>query len=175
MDGRKHVVLGISAGLLAAAGVHKLEPSLLTPALGSAIVFGSTIGSVLPDMDSDKSSISSMTYLSVPIVTISNVLNEITLSPNHRGFMHDLTFWILVSILCWKFLPLGWFISILGIFVGIFSHLFADMFNPSGIRVFFIKHISVLRVAYGSAMELIVWILMNAFMLAGAASLAFGL
>ena len=175
MEGRKHIVLGISAGLMASAGIYKLDPSLATPALVAASVFGSTIGSVLPDLDSDRSSVSSLAYISVPIGFISNFINEIISSPNHRGFMHDITFWALVVGLCYKFLPLGWFVSMCGLFVGVISHLVADAFNPSGVRILLFKSVRILGVSYNSLGEYAIWVILNVLCLAAASSLRFGL
>lgn len=87
------------------------------------IILGGILGSLLPDIDHPKSTISLKlkSYLFI----------------RHRGFTHSLTALLLLILLA------PWGEKILhynlyqGIIIGIISHIFLDSLTPSGVQLFF--------------------------------------
>lgn len=99
MKGSTHM----AAGCLAA---------VLIPGITATAAAGLIIGSVLPDIDSEKSLIGRQ----VPLIP--------KMLP-HRTITHGLLFMILLGML---YSPLG---------AGVGIHLFLDMFNPDGVKLFY--------------------------------------
>lgn len=100
-----------------------LHPSNLVEV---ALLFGcSTLGSLLPDIDHPESKINKYNPLSqmVGIVT------------KHREGTHSLLFIVIIGLmaLVYKFNVY----AIIGLYIGIFSHLLLDMMNPSGVPLMF--------------------------------------
>lgn len=73
----------------------------------------------------------------------------------HRWLMHDPSGYILLLFYSYFYFP-----SVLGLFLGVFSHLWLDLFNPSGIPILFgVKHIRLGKINSGSkASEIFTWI-----------------
>lgn len=87
------------------------------------IILGGILGSLLPDIDHPKSTISLKLKLYLFI--------------KHRGFTHSLTALFLFILIA------PWAGTILnqdlyrGIIIGIISHIFLDSLTPSGVQLFF--------------------------------------
>lgn len=89
------------------------------------------IGSVFPDIDNPDSSFGHMTKpVSTLIGSVSGAVGKT--GSNHRGVFHDFGAHLSGLVLSLLFMP-----SLAFFFMGTLSHLFLDMFNPSGIPVMF--------------------------------------
>lgn len=138
MNGNCHFIFGACVGvttvLLTNQGVD----------LGSATIMGSLLGSVFPDIDNPKSHFGALT---VPVSTVIGKIGSAfgKKGSHHRGIFHDPFFYIVGLVLTLKFAP---YLS--GLFVGALSHIFLDMFNPSGIRVLGVKFIRLAKLPSGS-------------------------
>ncbi|WP_077152488.1 metal-dependent hydrolase [Paraclostridium sordellii] len=105
-------------------------------------IYSLYIGSLFPDIDHPKS------YLDRRYPLLSNLINN---KFHHRGFTHSLLFiyllifiFLLVSIFLKIFYPrvyiiLGIYIFTIecGFILGCLSHIIFDMFNPSGVCLFY--------------------------------------
>lgn len=120
---------------------HITFAAAMTPLLPNshpASILGVLVGSLAPDIDIQGSPASKVLYIDV----------------EHRSFFHSITAALIIS------LPL-FFISkdfALGFFAGYLSHLFLDMFNPSGVPLFFPgqKRQRIMKIRVGSIGEYII-------------------
>lgn len=123
MKGSTHLSAGLAAGVALSlyAKIPPVEASVLTTLSG--------IGSLLPDLDVASSIIGRK----LPIT--SRLANSLF---GHRTVLHALLPWLTAFNLLWPVfaaVPLRWAIFA-GAAIGIMSHLFLDMLNPSGIPLF---------------------------------------
>jgi membrane-bound metal-dependent hydrolase YbcI (DUF457 family) len=146
MNGNCHFVFGGMTCAMLALNLDTVSESLglnNTPETAALLILGGLIGSILPDIDNPKSY---MGKLSVPvssmIFTVSEAFHHS--GANHRGMFHDPIIYILGSILSYLYCP-----YLLGIFIGCFTHLYLDAFNPAGIP-FLSRRIHVGKIASGS-------------------------
>ena len=121
------------------------------------LLFGCAfIGSLLPDIDHPNSKINKYNPLSTIICMVAQ----------HRSITHSLLWMVVVSLvgLLYKFNV--W--AIIGLNIGILSHLILDMMNPTGVPLFYPyrKMYRVCKISTGSAGE---WCVL------GAMGLIFGL
>lgn len=133
-----HIVFGTALSLIVLA-VFGLSSSLHW-----SIIFCAIIGSLLPDIDLPKSSIGKL------VTPLSKAIEK---RFGHRTITHSLLAWALVSVVFASFVFLFTFIFntvtdtpiqnlnlqirwISAFSIGYFSHLLLDMFNPSGVPLF---------------------------------------
>lgn len=102
-----HILFGATLGVLS-GHVQSAELAIIC------------IGAILPDIDSPQS------FIGRIFLPISERLYK---KFGHRKFIHSLVLWFPISILCWRF-HYGFLLCI-----GVWSHLFLDLFNRSGIEL----------------------------------------
>lgn len=124
MIGKQHLFTGIMVGTTL---------SLLYPTIGGSIIIGTSIGGILPDIDTPNSMISK-------IFTIANKI--INLFTPHRGITHDIGIFGVITTIFYLFYHQLFFTSFLwtvlpGVFLGILSHLVLDGFTRQGVPIFF--------------------------------------
>lgn len=158
MDGNCHFVFGASVGTaislnldLISAGLPNISNSAETATL---FILGGIIGGIFPDIDNP---VSHMGKLSIPI---SSMIGEISklfgkTGKNHRGVLHDPIVYIIGIVLSYMY-----FSPLVGFFVGCFSHVYLDMFNPSGVPILFEQSkIRLAKISSGSKESIIfTWI-----------------
>ena len=178
MNGKTHVLVGISGGFIASALLYRAGVYDI-PAVAATIV-GSAVGSYVPDVDH----IGSVAGKKVPIVswpikglyhlfdtlydsTKLKIFRKLSNMFTHRGLFHAPLFWLLLFVPTFLFLtPLiaDDFIhnvvsaGLFGLLAGIFLHLLADMLNPTGIPLFMPicdKKFRLARIVTGSGGEII--------------------
>lgn len=149
MNGNSHFVFGVSLGTAIAMNMNvigEVLPNLNASAETTTLfVLGGLIGGILPDIDNPTSY---MGKLSAPVSTMFGTLGKMTgkTGSNHRGIMHDPTIYLIGLVLSYLYLP-----SLVGLFVGCLSHIFLDMFNPSGVPFLFgVKRLRLGKILSGS-------------------------
>lgn len=149
MNGNCHFMYGATIGTALVMNMDKVSEFLpcLSPSVETATLFilGGLIGGIFPDIDNPVSYVGKLT---VPVSKLFGFCGKLTgkTGKNHRGIMHDPIIYLIGLYLCYfHFTPL------VGFFIGCLSHLFLDMFNPSGIPFLFgIKHIRLMKIPSGS-------------------------
>ncbi len=133
MNGNCHFIFGASVGALA-SGILQT-----TPAETTLIISTCLIGSIFPDIDNPRSHFGQLTK---PISTIIGKVQkwEGKKEYQHRGILHSLFLYVALLIVSYFFCP-----YLIGFFIGALSHLFLDMFNPSGVPVFLFKRIRLAK------------------------------
>lgn len=128
-------------------------------------VLGGLVGGVFPDIDNPTSYIGKLT------VPISTGIGKVGAAfgkkdQRHRGIFHDAALYIAGLILSYLYLP-----SLVGFFVGCLSHIFLDLFNPSGVPLLFgVKHLRLGTIASGSKASVIfTWVNVALVLAAGVA------
>ncbi len=138
MNGNCHFVFGASVGASVSlmCGLSSAETTLL--------ISTCLIGAIFPDIDNPTSN---MGQLSKPISTVIGKVGRVfgKSGKNHRGIFHDPFFYIIGAYLSYLYFP-----PLLGFFLGAFTHLFLDMFNPSGIRFLGVKFLRLAKIPSGS-------------------------
>lgn len=123
MTGKLHMSLGIYVGL---SGALFLMPNIPSKAI---FITGSTLGSLLPDIDIPSSTISK----AVPILP-----KFIHSCFGHRGITHSPFCLLAIFLLLQKIDFWDWsHLLFMGIFVGYMMHLIQDFFTKGGIPLFF--------------------------------------
>lgn len=131
MNGNCHFIFGASVGCAMALNldtIHNLLPNIAdTPETMTLFILGGLIGGIFPDIDNPNSY---MGKLSVPVSSFIGKISEFfgKKGVHHRGLLHDPAVYIAGIVLSYLYIP-----SLVGFFIGCFSHLFLDMLNPSGI------------------------------------------
>ena len=142
MTGRTHLAAGITTGLGACLLLKNPDPNTVTVS-----VLCSSLGSLMPDIDTHKATISHLGFLSRGLATICSSIST------HRRFWHTpiagiifatttmllflalrLTQIPLVSIWAYN-IPL--YIPFIMFYFGWLSHLLLDSCNPQGVPWFF--------------------------------------
>lgn len=103
MTGRTHFALGLFTGIICN---HYIQADSYT------IVSACCIGSLLPDIDTQKSTLSKM------VLPASKIIDAVT---KHRGFTHNILPFLMMLV--------GWWFSIHWLFfmgIGAFTHFLAD-------------------------------------------------
>lgn len=120
MDGRTHLVAGVATGLGAVYLKNKFNLNINE--LDSALfVVGCGFGSLLPDIDIDNSLLGRF----IP----GWLLWE------HRTFTHSLLFMLVVGVI--GVLLGGPYSLIIGLWIGIMTHLILDAITPMGLPYLF--------------------------------------
>lgn len=144
MQGNTHIIGGITASL-AFAQISNDNPLIL---VGAGV-----IGALLPDICHGGSKIGRK----LPI--ISKIVNTMF---GHRSFTHSLLFLFLVGMLLHTFIPYK--SILLGILLGMASHILLDMGTKKGVKLFFPVSISVrlpITTKTGSKAEKVVFMLLT--------------
>ncbi|MBS4537277.1 metal-dependent hydrolase [Clostridium sp. D2Q-11] len=155
MKGKTHLVLGLAAGVTIALN-REIDNFYM-------IILGTSIGSLMPDIDHPKSRINQKllkyknksykilfyTIIGMALLYIysqtndnvfllAGVISILIGVSKHRGFTHSILgmflFMKLGSNLVEKF---GYYDIYLGFFIGYISHLFSDFFTKSGMEIFY--------------------------------------
>ncbi|MCM1118908.1 MAG: metal-dependent hydrolase [bacterium] len=163
-----HRLGGIAVGATAAALLHTNTAGTLI------LITGALVGSIFPDIDNKKSTISRKMLITALVVSAGrHLINAVTASfpkeqkqyvkllIGHRGFTHSLigstilpVFVILIGLLL-KLKARYLMLAGLGIFSGCLSHLFLDMLS-GGVPLFMpfsTDLLIVARIKTGSSME----------------------
>ncbi len=158
MNGNCHFVYGAAIGTaltLCSEQLALLLPSITaSPETSTLFVLGGLLGGIFPDIDNPVSYVGKLT---VPVSSLLGTIGKATgkTGKHHRGILHDPIVYITGIILCYLY-----FTPLLGFFAGCLSHLFLDMFNPSGIPFLFgVKHLHLGKMPSGSTSSVIfTWI-----------------
>ena len=179
MNGKTHQVIGITFGVATAAMLYKYTQTDLIRS--AAVIACSSLGSLLPDIDHTQSKAGrTLFFISYPIKWISDifialynfskvkVFKKLSEVFGHRGLFHSPLLWFLLLAAPYIFIPEfnidARYIDIIrnciiGLGVGILSHIFADMFNPTGVPIlmpFTMYRLIVANVTTGSRAEVFV-------------------
>lgn len=166
MTGATHRLGGIAVGILIVNVAGMQEP------IGeAAVVAGSLLGSLLPDIDNPRSSISYQWPVLRMIVGIGQgavrllaaalpgkMRKRVRSMAGHRGIIHSpciAVFLFLLILLAGKVLHLDTGLFALGLFAGMLSHIFLDMFSggaPLGMP-FTTERVTLARIKTGGAVE----------------------
>jgi len=131
MDTSTHIVMGI--GL---TGLAAIDPTLIhNPTTSYAIMFGTIIGSVIPDID-----------------TVLKIKDNANYIRHHRGITHSLPMTILwpliITVVAAYFFPQANNFHVwIWTFLAVFLHVFVDIFNSYGTQA--IRPLSYRWVAFG--------------------------
>ena len=169
MTGATHKLGGITAGILVVNIIGVQEP------IGeAALIAGALLGSLLPDIDNPRSSISfkwpllrmavSICQGAVRVLTAAlprKLREHVRSLAGHRGISHSpcmAVFLFLLILLAGKGLHVDTGVLALGLFAGVLSHIFLDMFSggaPLGMP-FTTKRVTLARIKTGGAVEWII-------------------
>ena len=148
MNGNCNFIFGISVSSMLVLNIDKIS-SLLpfvqnNPETTTLIMLGGIVGSIFPDIDNPDSY---MGKLSVPISSVIGAISSAfgKKGRNHRGIFHDPVFYILGMYLSFLYFP-----PLISFFVGCFTHLYLDIFNPSGIPFIIGKRLHLGKIVSGS-------------------------
>lgn len=167
LNGNCHFVFGAALGTAIAVNVDSISAVLpnvtATPETATLFVLGGFLGGIFPDIDNPTSY---MGKLSSPV---SRWIGKVSAAfgkegAHHRGIFHDGAIYILGLILSYLFFP-----PLIGFFIGCLSHIFLDMFNPSGVPFLLgVKHFHLGKIESGSkASALFTWLNVGLVAVAG--------
>lgn len=159
MNGNCHALFGAAVSTSIAINLHQI--SNLIPNISDApegitlMILGGIVGSIFPDIDNPTSY---MGRLSSPVSNLIGTIGSLTgkTGSHHRGLLHDPAVYIIGLVLCYFY-----FTPLLGFFIGCLSHLFLDMFNPSGVPFLFgfKKRMRFMKIPSGSTQSVILtWV-----------------
>lgn len=154
MNGNCHFVYGAAVGTTGAMTLeilHQYLPNIsVTPETATLFVLGGLIGGIFPDIDNPTSYVGKLT---VPVSTWIGKVGELfgKTKERHRGVFHDPAIYIAGLILSYLY-----FTPMVGFFLGCLSHIYLDLFNPSGVPFLFgIKHLHLGKIPSGSKASII--------------------
>ena len=139
MTGKTHIAGGVLTGM--AIAHYLLLSNQCLPIYAGCLVGATLVGSLIPDLDSEKSIISkSLWLLTILYKLVKKIVGLFKIKGmGHRGLFHSLVVPLILGLIGF-FLHRTWewtaYISI-GIISGYLSHLILDMLNPMGISLFF--------------------------------------
>ncbi len=134
MNGNCHFIFGASIGALSSVALH-------TDATTTALLVSTClIGSIFPDIDNPNSNFGQLTK---PISTIIGKIQKLEgkKAYQHRGILHSFLLYFIGLIITYIWCP-----YLLGFFIGALSHIFLDMFNPSGVPLLLFRRIRFARI-----------------------------
>ena len=156
MIGRTHLAAGILCG-----EAMVLFQNATNVSDAAFIVAAAAVGSLLPDIDHPRSMLANSSRTTK---TVSGVVSSVT---QHRGFTHTLAFaglmWFLATRLAAQFDVVSNDI-VISFMLGLLSHLAIDTLNERGVMWFwpiYCKHLHLLRIRTGSAVEWIFRLALN--------------
>ena len=156
MTGKTHQLIGLACGLTAATILNKTN--VLNPMGAIAFIAGCSVGSLIPDVDHTGSIAGKKVFfLSYPIKglfmlfrflhkkTRWKIFSKLSEMFTHRGICHAPLLWILLFtplyLLIYNYLGSVQLVQTIayalvsGLFIGTIMHIFADMFNPTGVPI----------------------------------------
>ena len=158
MNGKVHAMAGVVFGLAGLYVLHKIpETNLLVENSFNNVIYGditqgdminagvvvgsSWLGSLLPDIDHPTSTMSKKFFLaSIPYRILQFIFGKFKYTKDfagHRGITHSLLFLSIPILLMLFTFDNPWLdLGMVGLSIGIFSHLFMDMLNPMGVPLF---------------------------------------
>lgn len=159
MNGNCHFVFGAALGTALAINLDSIAtvlPNITnTPETCTLLVLGGLVGGIFPDIDNPVSYVGKLT---APVSTaIGGVYKAFgKTGKNHRGILHDPLVYIAGLILSYLYCT-----PLVGLFVGCLSHLFLDVFNPSGVPFLLgAWHLHLGRIPSGSKQSVVfTWII----------------
>lgn len=122
MTGKQHLTFGTITGTAFTFFLWK-EGICLDKEFACLTIGGSMLGSLIPDIDKPNSMISNI--LGPFSKAISLLFNKLF---GHRGFIHYFVLWAILG-----YFAINKNLIFLGLFFGIFGHLFLDAFTTEGI------------------------------------------
>lgn len=165
MNGNCHFVFGAALGTSISVNIELIASALPniahTPETVTLFIMGGVLGGIFPDIDNPTSYFGK---LASPISKIFGSIGKATgkTGKNHRGIMHDPALYIACLLICYFY-----FSPLIGFFVGCLSHLFLDMFNPSGIPFLFgAAHLHLGKITSGSKGSIVFTWIMTVLVLA---------
>lgn len=149
MNGNCHLVFGTACATMVAVNITNVSlafPNITTTSeYITLLMLGGMVGGILPDIDNPTSYVGRLTVpLSTAIGRLSKAFGKT--GANHRGVLHDFFVYVVGLFLSYNYFP-----SLVGVFIGALSHLYLDMFNPSGVPFCFgMKRIHLGKIKSGS-------------------------
>lgn len=135
MNYKTHRIGGLCTGLIATNFLFPGDFTGTKVILGATFIFGSYIGSIIPDIDHPNS------FIGKRLKIISHITNK---TFGHRGFIHSplslLIYTLSVMLLSVKFdgfAQILYYQFAMGSSLGFFSHLLLDSLTVGGIPLFF--------------------------------------
>lgn len=158
MNGNCHFIFGASVGIAAAMNTGLLcsyLPNLTdTQETATLLILGGLVGGIFPDIDSPNSYFGKLTApISKYIGNIGKAFGKS--EERHRGIFHDGAIYLAGLILSYLYMS-----SLIGFFLGCLSHIYLDLFNPSGVPFLFgVKRLRLGTIYSGSKASIIfTWI-----------------
>lgn len=151
MDYKNHLKTGVMAGVVLMSNIYSknnIQPDELV--MYSA---GIVIGSALPDIDHPRS------YMAKKLSAFGWIVSRIF---SHRGFTHSILFVLILTLIrelsgiAFNGNAISLFdYTMLGMIVGVSTHIFMDLFVGNGVKLFYPinKKISVTKLKAGSKLE----------------------
>lgn len=155
MDGKTHQLGGVCSGIIVGSFLLSTAPlTLSTGALGGCLLMGSSLGSLLPDIDHQNSTIRNKMRLTKKRSTSGwkAALKEhrrqkrekrLPEGLRHRGITHTpfLAMILMIGLLLlYPMIPASiqayYFMFALGLFTGILNHIFLDALTVKGVPLF---------------------------------------
>ena len=163
MNANCHFMYGLATGIT----ISLITGADMNEAIG--LTSSCLIGSLLPDIDMEKSTISNLLKpISIPIYKLNSLFGAS--EERHRGIIHDLGLWTLLLILSLSYFP-----SWKGFFIGGLSHLLLDLFNPAGVPFLFIRRIRIGTIKSGSRDSIILTLILSILLITFGILYHFGL
>ncbi len=114
-------------------------PSEILQANMGVLAVAAALGALLPDLDASESKIK---HLKIPNTQIKPFMLPaliVSRSDQHRGLMHSLAGWAMVTFCALLISPVTGYAPVIAFSLGYSSHLLADASTKSGIRLFYPK------------------------------------
>lgn len=158
MNGNCHCMFGAAVGTAIAININKVAESFpnihATSEFSTLFILGGILGGVLPDIDNPVSHVGRLTApISNFIAAIGNLAGRGYVK--HRGIMHDPLIYIAGLIVSYLYFP-----PLVCLLVGCLSHIYLDLFNPSGVPFAFgIRRWRLGTITSGShASKILTWV-----------------
>ncbi len=134
MNGNCHFIFGASVGALSSV-LLQTDPTQTALLMSTCL-----IGSIFPDIDNPNSNFGQLTK---PVSTLIGKIQKLEgkKAYQHRGILHSLALYSCLLVASYIFFPF-----MTGFFIGALSHLFLDMFNPSGVPVFLFRRMRLAKI-----------------------------
>lgn len=131
---KTHIVGGVALGYLALNNIDKLNVDLQNTNTLIIVGAGLVIGSLLPDIDHPRST------LSLKVRPIGFIVSKLF---RHREYTHSIVGAITMSLLFYMLLAYFEgtkeiaYVFTVSLAIGIISHIFLDMLNKTGVALFY--------------------------------------
>ena len=121
MTGVQHLIIGSTWGFLGSVALYTMDANIGMGAIGFLGL--SALGSILPDIDNPQA----MMGQKVPF--LSRMIYSLV---GHRSYTHSVLLWSIIGYLAYSRSP----IWVMGLFLGVFSHLIMDAMTVNGVPLF---------------------------------------